>query len=58
MFKIKSIEDVHHVLTNKEILEKVLDQGLKEEHKQFKDRIVEFFMNIKETIKREDLRFY
>ena len=58
VFRIKSVEDVYHVLTDKEILEKVLHQGLKEEHKQYKDRIVEFFMNIKETIKREDLRFY
>jgi hypothetical protein len=58
VFRIKSVEDVIHVLTDKEILEKVLHQGLKEEHKQYKDKIVEFFMNIKETIKREDLRFY
>jgi hypothetical protein len=58
VIRLRTAEDVYNVLTDKETLEKVLDQGLKEEHKQFKDRIVEFFMNIKETIKREDLRFY
>jgi hypothetical protein len=55
---VKSAKDVYHVLTDKEILEKVLHQGLKEEHRKYKDRIVEFFMNTKETIKLEDLRFY
>jgi hypothetical protein len=58
VFRIKSAEDVYNVLTDKETLEKVLQQGLKEEHKQYKDYVVEFFMNIKETIKLEDLRFY
>jgi hypothetical protein len=54
VFRIRSVKDVYHVLTDKETLEKVLQQGLKEEHKQHKDKIVKFFMNIKETIKRED----
>ena len=58
VFRIKSVEDVFHVLTNEETWEKVLQQGLKEEHKQYKDKIIEFFMNIRETIKIEDLRFY
>jgi hypothetical protein len=57
VFRIKSAEDVYKVLTDKETLERVLQQGLKEEYKQYKDWIVEFFMNIKETIKRENLRF-
>lgn len=34
LFGIKSAEDVFHVLTDKEVLEKVLQQGLKEEQKQ------------------------
>lgn len=29
LIKVESIEDIHHILTNKEILEKILDQGLK-----------------------------
>jgi len=33
-------------------------QGLKEEHIQYKDRIVEFFTNTKDRIKVEDLRVY
>jgi hypothetical protein len=36
-FRIKSAEDVYQVLTDKE-----------EEHMQYKDRIVEFFMNMKD----------
>jgi hypothetical protein len=58
VFRIKSVEDVYHVLTNKETFEKVLHQGLKEEHKQYKDDIVEFFMNMKDRIKVEDMRVY
>jgi hypothetical protein len=45
-------------LTDKEALEKILQQGLKEEHMQYKDRIVEFFMNMKDRIKVEDMRVY
>jgi hypothetical protein len=58
IFRIKSAEDVYQVLTNKEPLEVVLQQGLKEEHMQYKDRIVDFFMNMKDRIKVEDLRVY
>ncbi|MGA8107760.1 MAG: hypothetical protein WB815_14010, partial [Nitrososphaeraceae archaeon] len=36
VFCIKSAEDVYKVLTDKETLGKVLDQGLKEKHKQYK----------------------
>jgi hypothetical protein len=39
VFRIKSAEDVYQVLINKEALEKVLQQGLKEEHIQYKDGI-------------------
>jgi hypothetical protein len=47
VFRIKSAEDVYHVLTDKETLEKVLQQGLKDEHKRYKDEIVEFLLNMK-----------
>jgi hypothetical protein len=58
VFRIKSAEDVYQVLTDKEALEKVLQSGLKEEHMQYKDKILEFFMNMKGKIKIEELRFY
>jgi hypothetical protein len=56
VFRIKSAKDVYNVLTDKETLEKVLDQGLKEEHKKYKDRIVEFFMDMRDRIKVEDMK--
>jgi hypothetical protein len=58
MFRIRSAEDVYHVLTDKETLEMVLQQGLKEEPMQYKDKIVELFMNMRDRIKIEDLRVY
>jgi hypothetical protein len=58
VFSIKSAEDVYKVLTDKETLGKVLDQGLKEKHKQYKAKIIEFFVNMKDRIKEEDLRLY
>jgi hypothetical protein len=58
VFMIKSAEDVYKVLTDKEALEKVLQQGLKEEHKQYKAKIIEFFVNMKDMIKVEDLTLY
>jgi hypothetical protein len=44
VFRIKSTKDVYHVLTDKETLDKVPQQGLKEEHKRYKDEIVEFLL--------------
>jgi hypothetical protein len=58
VFRIKSAEDVYHVLTDKETLEKVLQQGLKEEHKRYKDEIVEFLLNMKNKTKVNDLTLY
>ena len=58
VFLVNSAQDAYHILTNREILEKVLQQGLKEEHVQYKDRIVELFMNIKDKIRVEDLTVY
>ena len=48
--RIKSVEDVYHALTDKETFEKILEQGLREEYKQYKDNIVEFFMNMKDQL--------
>jgi hypothetical protein len=58
VFRIRSAADAYHTLTNREMLEMVLQQGLKEEHMQYKDRIVELFTNLKDRIKVEDLRVY
>ena len=58
VFRIKSAEDVYHVLTDKETLEKVLQQGLKDKHKQYKDEIVNFLLNMKNRIKVNDLTLY
>ena len=58
VFRIRSAADAYHALTNMETLEMVLQQGLKEEHMQYKDRIVELFTNIKDRVKVEDLRVY
>lgn len=58
VFRIKSAEDAYNVLTDTEALQKVLEQGLKEEHMQYKVSIVEFFINMKDKIRIEDLRFY
>jgi hypothetical protein len=49
---------VFHVLTDKEVLEKALQQGLNEEQKQYKDSIAEFLMKMKDRSKVEDLTFH
>jgi hypothetical protein len=51
-------EDAYNILADKEALEMVLQPGLKEEHQQHKDRIVSFFMDVKDRMKVEDLRVY
>jgi hypothetical protein len=56
VYSIKSSEDAYQVLTDKETLEKVLQQGLKEEHMQYKDRIADVLTNMTDRIKVEDLR--
>jgi hypothetical protein len=58
VFRIRSAADAYEALTNKETLEIVLQQGLKEEHIQYKDRIVDILTNMKDKIRMEDLRVY
>lgn len=58
VFGIKSVEDVYRALTDEETLGRLLEQGLKIEHKQQKDKVVEFLLNMKDRIKVEDLTFY
>jgi hypothetical protein len=47
VFRIRSAADVYKVLTDRETFEKVLQQGLKDKHKRYKDEIVEFLLNMK-----------
>ena len=58
VFRIKSVADAYHALTNRETLEVVLQQGLKEEHMQYKDSILDILTNMKDKIRIEDLRVY
>ena len=45
------IRSAAHVLTNRETREMALQQGLKEEHMQYKDRILDMLTNMKDRIK-------
>jgi hypothetical protein len=58
VFRIRTAKDMYNVLIDKETLEKVLQQGLKEEHMQHKDSIIEFFLKMKDKIRIEDLTVY
>lgn len=56
---IKNVEeDINNALTDRETLDKLLQQGLDKEQLEYKDEIVEFFMSIKDKIRMEDLTFY
>jgi hypothetical protein len=56
--QIKNRQDVYNALTDKEMFDAVLQQGLDEEHQKYKDKIVELFMSIKDKVRMEDLTFY
>ena len=58
VFRIRSAADAYQALTNWETLEMALQQGLKEEHRRYKDEIARFFMNMKDRVRVEDLRVY
>ena len=58
---IRNVKDVYNVLTDRETLYKVLEQGLgNEEYQRHRDEIVNLFMGLKEKdkIKVEDLTLY
>jgi hypothetical protein len=55
---IRNVQDVYNALTDRETLNKVLEQGLDEEYLRYKDQLIEFFMSIKDRISIEDLRVY
>jgi hypothetical protein len=56
--QIRNRQDVYNALTDKETFDAILQQGLDEEHQKYKDKIVEFFMSIKDKVRIEDLTFY
>jgi hypothetical protein len=55
---IRNVQDVYDALIDRDTFDKLLQQGLEKEYQQYKDQIVEFFMNIKDKIKLEDLTIY
>ena len=72
--QIKNKQDLYQALTNREIFNRILEQGLDyvlsdtetfddtskfdQLQKDNKDKIVDYFMNIKDKTELEELRFY
>ena len=72
--KIKNKQDLYRALTNREMFDMILEQGLDyilsdkdtfDEASKFeklqkgnRDKIIDYFMNLKDKIKLEGLRFY
>ena len=72
--QIKNKQDLYRALTNREMLDTVLEQGLdyilsdketfddtskfEQLQKGNRDKIVDYFMNIRDKIESEELRFY
>ena len=72
--QIKNKEDLYRALTNLEMLYMILEQGydyvlldkrtsddtsrFKQLQKDNRDKIIDYFMNIKDKVKLEELRFY
>ena len=52
---IRNVEDIYQALTNRQTLDDVLVQGLEQEYQKHKDDIVNFFMSLKDSIRKEDL---
>jgi hypothetical protein len=52
--QIKNVQDVYNALTDKETFDKLLQQGLDEEHQEYKDKIVQFFMSMKDKVRIEN----
>jgi alpha-amylase/alpha-mannosidase (GH57 family) len=49
---------VYNALTNRDTFGKLLQQGLEEEYQQYKNQLIEFFMNMKDKVRIEDLIIY
>jgi hypothetical protein len=55
---INNVKDVYNALTNRDTFGKLLQQGLEEEYQQYKNQLIEFFMNMKDKVRIEDLIIY
>ena len=56
---IRNVQDIYNALTDKETLDKVLEQGLEdEEYQRHREELVNLFMGLKDKIKIEDLTVY
>jgi hypothetical protein len=52
---LRNAQDIYHALTDRETLDKILEQGLDEDILKHKDHLLNFFMSIKDKVKIEDL---
>jgi hypothetical protein len=55
---IRNVQDVYNTLTDRDMFDKLLQQGLDEEYQIHRAEIVNLFMSIKDKIKIEDLTLY
>jgi hypothetical protein len=55
---VRNVDDVYNALIDKEMFDKLLQQGLEEEYQKYRDEIVNLFMDLKDKIKIEDLTIY
>jgi hypothetical protein len=55
---IRNVQDVYNALTDRETLNKILEQGLEKEYQRYRSEIVDLFMRIKDKINIEDLTLY
>jgi hypothetical protein len=53
---IRNVDDVYHALTDRETLDKLLDQGLEIGYQKCKNDLVVFFMTIRDKVRIEDLQ--
>jgi hypothetical protein len=56
--QIRNVKDVYNALTDRDTFDKLLQQGLHEEYQHHKDALVDFFMNMKNKVRIEDLTFH
>jgi hypothetical protein len=57
-YRITNAQDAYNALVDRRSLKQVLDQGLDEEHRQYKDTIIEFFMKMRDNVDINDLTVY
>ena len=55
--QIKTVQDIYHALIDREMLDKVLEEGLDKENLKYKDKIVASFIAVKDKVRIEDFFF-